>query len=141
VRFQAPRNLVKRIRQNPGMFRIASGGAEVSGWAYPRAERLPQTPAELAAARDALIAQAKRRNASFAVTSSRITKVQGNPAIELRGTQQLLGGRITTRSIHIFRAGEYVIEALAPAKDFELTDKRVFEPLLRSLKFRPLPPS
>jgi hypothetical protein len=34
-----------------------------------------------------------------------------------------------------------VIEALAPAKDFELTDKRVLEPLLRSLKFRPLPPS
>jgi hypothetical protein len=141
VRFQAPRNWVKRIRQNPGMFRIASGGAEVSGWAYPRAETLPQTAAELAAARDALVAQAKRRSSSFALTSSRITKVRGYPAIELRGTQKILGRRITTHSIHIFRAGEYVIEALAPAEDFELTDKRVLEPLLRSLKFRPLPPS
>jgi hypothetical protein len=123
------------------MFRIASGGAEVSGWAYPRTERLPQTAAELRAARNALVAQAKRRNASFAVTGGRITKVQGYPAIELRGTQRILGRRITTHSVHIFRAGEYVIEALAPAKDFELTDKRVLEPLLRSLKFRPLPPS
>jgi hypothetical protein len=141
VRFQAPVNWVKRIRQNPGMFRIASGGAEVSGWAYPRLERLPRTRKELTAARDALIAQAKRRSASFTLTGSGITKVHGWPAIELRGTQQILGRRITTRSVHIFRAGEYVIEALAPAKDFELTDKRVLEPLLRSLKFRPLPPS
>jgi hypothetical protein len=141
VRFQAPLNWVKRIRQNPGMFRIASGGAEVSGWAYPRPQRLPQTRKELAVARDALIAEAKRRSASFALTGSRITRVHGYPAIELRGTQEILGRRITTRSVHIFRAGEYVIEALAPAKDFELTDKRVLEPLLRSLKFRPLPPS
>jgi hypothetical protein len=141
VRFQAPRNWVKRIRQNPGMFRIASGGAEVSGWAYPRAERLPQTMAELATARDALVQQAKRRSSSFVLTGSRITKVKGYPAIELRGTQRILGRRITTRSVHIFRAGEYVIEALAPAKAFELTDKRVLEPLLRSLKFRPLPHS
>jgi hypothetical protein len=141
LRFQAPRNWVKRIRQNPGMFRIASGGADVSGWAYPRAEKLPQTPAELATARDALVAQAKRRNASFSLTRSRITKVRGFPAIELRGTQRILGKPVVTRSVHIFRAGEYVIEALAPAKDFDLTDKRVLDPLLRSLAFRPLPPS
>jgi hypothetical protein len=141
ARFRAPLNWVKRIRQNPGMFRITSGGAEVSGWAYPRTERLPRTTKELAAARDALIAEAKRRSASFVLTASRITRVHGYPAIELRGTQQILGRQITTRSLHIFRAGEYVIEALAPAKDFELTDKRVLEPLLRSLKFRPLPPS
>jgi hypothetical protein len=141
LRFQAPRSWVKRIRQNPGIFRIASGGADVSGWAYPRAEKLPQTRAQLATARDALVARAKQRNASFRVTSSRITTVQGSPAIDLRGTQQILGKPIVTRSVHIFRAGEYVIEALAPAKDFALTDKRVLGPLLRSLVFRALPPS
>jgi hypothetical protein len=75
------------------------------------------------------------------VTGSRITTVQGSPAIDLRGTQQILGKRVVTRSVHIFRAGEYVIEALAPAQDFALTDKRVLDPLLRSLVFRPLPPS
>ena len=141
LRFEAPRNWVKRIRQNPGIFRIASGGADVSGWAYPRTEKLPATPAELAAARDALVAQAKQRNPSFNLTSSAITTVKGYPAIELRGTQEILGNTVTTHSVHVFRAGEYVFEALAPAKDFELTDKRVLEPLLRSLKFRPLPPS
>ena len=113
----------------------------MSGWAYPRTEKLPQTDAELATARDALVAQAKQRNPSFALTSSRLTKVQDSPAIELRGTQEILGRRVTTHSVHIFRRGEYVIEALAPAKDFALTDKRVLEPLVRSLKFRPLPPS
>ncbi len=141
LRFEAPRNWVKRIRQNPGIFRIASGGADVSGWAYPRAEKLPASAAELATARDALVAEAKRRNPSFNLTSSAITQLQGYPVIELRGTQQILGKPVRTRSVHVFRGGEYVFEALAPAKDFELTDKRVLEPLLRSLKFRPLPPS
>jgi hypothetical protein len=141
LRFQAPRNWVKRIRQGPGIFRIASGGADVSGWAYPRTERLPATRAELATARDALIQQAKQRGGSFQLTGSTLTSVQGFPAIELRGTQQIFGKPITTHSVHIFRAGEYVFEALAPARDFALTDRRVLAPLLRSLKFRPLPPS
>jgi hypothetical protein len=137
LRFEAPRNWVKRIRQNPGIFRIASGGADVSGWAYPRTEKLPATDAELASARDGLVALAKQRNRSFTLAQSRITTIQGSPAIELRGTQKILGKEITTRSLHIFRAGEYVIEALAPAKDFKLTNDRVLEPLLRSLRFRP----
>jgi hypothetical protein len=141
LRFQAPRNWVKRIRQSPGIFRVASGGADVSGWAYPRTETLPSTAAQLATARDALVKQAKQRNASFHLTGSTITRVHGSPAIELRGTQQILGKPISTRSVHVFHAGEYVFEALAPAKDFELTDRRVLEPLLRSLRFRPLPPS
>jgi hypothetical protein len=136
LRFEAPRNWVKRIRQNPGMFRIASGAADVSGWAYPRAEKLPQTTAQLATARDALVAQAKQRNRSFRLTSSRITRIQGSPAIDLRGTQTILGKPVVTRSVHIFRTGEYVIEALAPAKDFEVTNSRVLQPLLRSMKFR-----
>ena len=139
LRFEVPRNWAKRIRQNPGMFRIASGGADVSGWAYPRTEKLPATDAELAAARDALVRRARERSDSFRLTSSRITDVQGWPAIELQGTQSILGKTVRTRSIHIYRAGEYVIEALAPPRDFELIDRRVLEPLLRSLEFRPLP--
>lgn len=140
LQFQAPRSWVRRIRTNPGMFRIASADAEVSGWAYPRAEKLPETEEELAQARDALVDQARRRNASFDLSGSRITEVQGWPAIELRGTQEILGKELETRSIHIYRAGEYVIEALAPRADFHLTEERVLEPLLESLVFRPLPP-
>ena len=138
LRFAAPLNWVKRIRANPGVFRVASGSADVSGWAYPRTEKLPQTQAELVTARDALVKQAERRNASFQLTSSAITKVKGWPAIELRGSQQILGRRVETHSVHVFRAGEYVFEALAPAGSFTIADKKVLEPLLRSLQFRPL---
>lgn len=141
LRFKAPRNWVKRIRTNPGIFRIASGQADVSGWAYPRAEKLPSTHAELEAARAALVAHAKTRNATFKLESSRITKLQRWPAIELLGTQKILGRTIRTRSVHIYRAGEYVIEALAPPSQFDVTNHKVLEPLLRSLEFRPLPRS
>jgi hypothetical protein len=138
LRFAAPVNWVKRIRTNPGIFRIASGAADVSGWAYPRAEKLPQTHAELETARRALIAQAKKRSASFHLTSSAITRVKGWPAIELRGTQQILGRKIQTHSVHVYRAGEYVFEALAPPSSFKVADEQVLAPLLRSLRFRRL---
>jgi hypothetical protein len=138
LRFAAPVNWVKRVRANPGIFRVASGAADVSGWAYPRTEKLPQTHAELTAARDALVAEAKKRNPSFRLTSSAITRVKGSPAIELRGSQQILGRRIETHSIHVYRAGEYVFEALAPAGSFAIADRKVLAPLIRSLRFRPL---
>jgi hypothetical protein len=136
LRFTAPLNWVKRIRTNPGIFRIASGAADVSGWGYPRRERLPQTPAELATARDALVAEAKKRNRTFALTSSKITKVHNLPAIELRGTQRILGRPIETHSVHVYRVpGEYVFEALAPASSFATADRKVLAPLIRSLQF------
>jgi hypothetical protein len=139
LRFEAPTNWVKRIRSNPGIFRIASGSADVSGWAYPRTEKLPQTEADLARARDGLVALAKQRNPTFELTSSAITRVQDWPAIELRGTQEILGRKVLTHSIHVYRAGEYVFEALAPAGAFDVADRRVLAPLVRSLEFRPLP--
>ena len=137
LRFAAPLNWVKRIRTNPGIFRIASGAADVSGWAYPRSEKLPEIRSELATARDALVDEAKKRNASFELSSSAITTVKGSPAIELRGSQEILGRRIQTRSVHVFRGGEYVFEALAPASSFEVADQKVLAPLLESLRFRP----
>ena len=139
IRFQAPINWVKRIRTNPGIFRIASGAADVSGWAYPRYEKLPQSKAELETARDALVTEAKKRNASFQLSSSEVTQVQGSPAIELRGTQKILGREVQTRSVHVYRTpGEYVFEALAPASSFNVADRQVLTPLLRTLKFRSL---
>jgi hypothetical protein len=138
LRFEAPLNWVKRIRANPGIFRIASGSADVSGWAYPRAQRLPSTHAQLVAARAALVRQAEQRNRSFKLTSSAITKLQGSPAIELRGTQNILGRPVETHSVHVFRGGEYVFEALAPPSSFAIADQKVLAPLLRSLQFRPL---
>jgi hypothetical protein len=86
------------------------------------------------------VRQAQQRSPSYKLSSSTTSKVQGWPAIELRGTQELLGRQVQTRSVHVFRAGEYVFEAIAPAKDFTLANDRVLEPLLHSLRFRPLPP-
>lgn len=139
IRFVAPLNWVKRIRANPGIFRIASGAAEVSGWGYPRYQPLPKTRAQLAAARDALIRQAQERNAAFKLTASAITTIKGSPAIELRGTQRILGRLIETHSVHVYRVpGEYVFEALAPPASFAVADQKVLAPLLRSLTFRAL---
>jgi hypothetical protein len=140
LRFQAPRNWVKRLRGYPGIFRIASGGADVSGWAYSRdGVALPKTQAELETARDALVRQAQSRNSTFRLTGSRITTLHGSPAIELRAAQEIFGKPVQTRSVHVYRGGEYVFEALAPASQFQVADQRVLEPLLRSLRFRPLP--
>jgi hypothetical protein len=139
LRFRAPRSWVKRLRTNPGIFRIGSGSADVSGWAYSRTEQLPKTTAQLATARDALVRQAQSRNATFELIGSKLTTLQGWPAIELLGTQLIFGKTIQTRSVHVFRGGEYVFEALAPPRDFKVTNERVLEPLLRTLRFGPLP--
>ena len=136
LRFAVPINWTKRFRHNPGIVRISSGDAEVSGWAYPRSEPLPRTRRQLQAALRALVQLAKQRNPSFDLSASRITRVDGAPAIELRGTQRIFGRVISTRSVHIYRGpGEYVFEALAPARDFGVADRQVLAPLLRSLDF------
>ena len=140
LRFQAPADWVKRLRTNPGIFRIGSGGADVSGWAYFRTQALPKTRSQLANARDALVHQAQSRNATFRLASSRLTSLQGFPAIELLGTQRIFGRPVKTRSVHVFRGGEYVFEALAPPAEFDVTNRRFLDPLLRSLRFGPLPP-
>lgn len=139
IRFAAPLNWIKRIRRIPGVVRITSGTADVSGWAYPRSERLPATRRELEAARDALVQRAKERNGSFTLSGSAITRVKGSPAVELRGTQEIFGRTVQTRSVHIYRGfGEYVFEALAPQADFPVAE-RVLDQLLRSLDFSKAP--
>jgi hypothetical protein len=89
---------------------------------------------------NALVQRAQQRNRSFKLSASRITRIQGAPAIELRGTQRIFGRVISTRSVHIYRGfGEYVFEALAPARDFAVADRHVLDPLLRSLDFSKVP--
>jgi hypothetical protein len=140
LRFATPVNWTKRIRPIPGVVRLTSGDAEVSGWAYPRSERLPSTTAELTAARDALVRLAVQRNPSFKLSASEITRVHGAPAVSVRGSQRILGRDITTHSVHIYRGfGEFVFEALAPADHFAIADQQVLEPLLASLDFSQVP--
>ena len=133
---RVPTNWHRDFRASPGLFLVSSGAAQVSGWAYDRAEPLPEDAAALAAAQDALVAEAKRRNPTLSVEAVRRRDVAGAPGIEIVGAQTIEGNRIRTRSVHFFHDGrEFVIEALGPAGAFEKADRGVLTPLLRSLRF------
>ena len=117
------------------MFELLSGEAIVAGWAYPREEPLPETEAQLEAARDRLLEAIERRDPRYRVDSAVTTEVAGAPAIDVRGEQVLSKRRLRTRSVHVFEGEvEYVIEAIAPPPDHALVDRRVLDPLLRSLE-------
>jgi hypothetical protein len=119
------------------MFRFSSGAGEVSGWAYQRTEPLPADDAALVAAKDALVAEASKRNGTLKVERSGTRKVAGAPAVEIVGTQTINGRPVRSHSVHFFRDGyEYVVEALAPEEEFPVADKGVLEPLLRTLRFK-----
>ena len=136
ISIEVPRTWQRDFRPSPGLFRIVSGSAQVSGWAYERTEPLPAGDAALDAAEDALVAEAKRRNPTLQVESVRRREVAGAPGIEVLGTQTIEGAKIRTRSVHFFHDGtEFVIEALGPPGVFAKADRGVLERLLGSLRF------
>ena len=136
ISVEVPRNWQRDFRVSPGMFRIVSGAAQVSGWAYKRTEPLPADDAALERAREDLVEEAKRRNPTLKLTATRLREVAGAPGIELVGAQTIEGAQIRTRSVHFFRDGtEFVIEALGPPEVFGKADRAVLEPLLNSLRF------
>jgi hypothetical protein len=129
-----PRNWTLRRRDSPAVFELISGEATVAGWAYLREEDLPQTDAQLEAAKDRLVEAIEERDPDFRLESARTAEAAGSPAIDVRGEQVIAKRRLRTRSVHVFEGGiEYVIEAIAPRADHEMVDRRVLDPLLRSL--------
>ena len=133
--FERPRNWKLRGRDAPGVFELISGEAVVAGWAYERDEPLPETDAQLDAAKDRLLEAIEVRDPGFRVISEAATEVAGALAIDVVGEQVLSKRRLRTRSVHVFEGDvEYVIEAIAPPRDHRLVDTRVLEPLLRSLE-------
>lgn len=136
ISIEVPRSWQRDFRPSPGLFRIVSGAAQVSGWAYDRTEPLPEDDAAIAEAQDALVEEAKRRNPTLKVDSVRPRDVAGAPGIELVGSQRIEGAIIRTRSVHFFHDGkEFVIEALGPPEVFPKADRIVLERLLGSLRF------
>jgi len=133
---RAPKEFRITRRPAPAVFRFTlPSGAVVSGLAYRRKEPLPRTPAELGQARKRLVAATKKRDPRFELDSSRVMRAGGAPGVEVLGTQTLSGGRLQTRSVHLFRAQtEYVLELIAPRRDFGPADSLVFSPMLRSLE-------
>ena len=130
-----PRNWSLRRREEPGVFELLSGEAIVTGWAYLREEPLPETAEQLEAAKDRLIEEIEERDPEFELRSAVTGEVAGSSAIEVEGEQVVSKRRLATRSVHIFEGKvEYVVEAIAPPDDYALVERRVLEPLLRSLE-------
>ena len=131
---ELPRNMSVRPSQRPGVFRAAIAEAVVSGFAYRRREQLPRNERELEQAMKRLERAAQERSPSFKLVSSRTTKAAGARAVELLGDQTIARGRLRTRSLHVYKGeAEYVLELLAPRRDFERIDKAIFGVIRRSL--------
>jgi hypothetical protein len=134
MRFSAPANWPLERRADPGVFSLASGQAVVAGWAYRRREPLPRTSQDVRQASERLVEDVRERDPRFLVRAADSRRVDGNPAVEIRGEQEISRRRLRTRSVHVFRGEvEYVLEALAPPDEFARVNREVFEPLLRSL--------
>jgi hypothetical protein len=124
-------------RRPPSVFRAAAGTWSVSAIAYRRREQLPRDRAELEAARRRLVREARRRGRArrFRVIRSRAARVAGAPAVELVGDQTISRSRLRTRSVHVYKGrAEYVLELLAPVKEYPRANKVLFAPALRSLR-------
>jgi hypothetical protein len=130
-----PANWKLRRRDAPGAFELLSGEAIVAGWAYPREEPLPETDADLEAAKDRLVEAIEERDPDYRLGTVLVREVAGASAIDVSGEQVLSKRTLRTRSVHLFKGEvEYVIEAIAPPADFELVERRVLTPLLDSLE-------
>ena len=137
MEFRRPSNWRIRSREAPGVFELTSGEVAIAGWAYQRDEELPEPGGQLEAAKDRLLEAIEERDPEFRVRSAEATEVAGAPAIDVLGDQVIAARRLRTRSVHIFEGRvEYVVESLAPPADHALVDRRVLEPLLRSLELR-----
>lgn len=135
IRFAVPAGWTLTPGAAPLVAAIAAGRATVSIFRYPRSEPLPRTRAELDAAAEALAGAARQRDPSFTEVERRRRRVDGRPAVVLRGTQTVAGQPRTVRSTHVYAfGGEVVVDAIAPARDFARVDAEVFRPLTRSLR-------
>jgi hypothetical protein len=135
IAFAAPGGWKVSPGTAPLVATVQTGQATVAVWRYPRAEPLPRSKAHLSAARDALVAAAQARDATFKPIKTALTKVNGAPAVQVRATETIDGQPRTVRSTHIYKRGaEVVVDAYAPQKDFVRVDAQVFRPLLRSLR-------
>jgi hypothetical protein len=137
IRLRAPVNW--RIVQGSGsqLATIAIGDAQIAIWRYARSEPLPVTRPQLDAARQALIAQVERRDATFKLTSSRVVDKPGLRAVEIVGQGTNEAQRRSVRSLHAYAGGyEVVVDAFAPPRDFARVDRQTFGPVTRSLRLR-----
>lgn len=134
---RAPAGWARTPGEAPAVVTIATGQATIGIFRYPRTEPLPRTARQLNAAATALVAAAKARDPTFKeIKRARLT-VDGQPAVQIRGTGTIDGQPRTVRTTHVYAFGaETVIDAFAPEKDFRRVDRTVFRPLLATAKLK-----
>ena len=132
---QLPKAFVVFDADAPQVFRASLEDAFVSGFAYRRDEQLPKTRDQLRTARDRLVKAAQKRDRTFRLRASKLTRAAGAPAIELVGEQTISRGRLRLRSLHVYKgSAEYVLELGAPVREFARLDRRTTAGVRRSLK-------
>ena len=140
VGFRAPTNWRVVPGEGARVATVAIGSAQVAIWRYPRSEPLPETRAQLDAARDALVAQIESRDPTFNLTATRLIMKPGIRAVEVVGVGTNLtnpAAQRSLRSLHAYGHGaEVVMDAFAPPKQFPRIDEQTFAPMTRSLKLR-----
>jgi hypothetical protein len=140
VRFRAPTNWRVVPGDGPQVATVAIGTAQVAIWRYERSEPLPETRAQLDAARNALVAQIRSRDPTFRLKSTRLVIKDGLRGVEVLGAGTNLtnqAARRSMRSLHAYgRGAEVVMDAFAPPKQFRRIDEQTFAPMARSLKLR-----
>jgi hypothetical protein len=141
VKFQRP----KAWRYAPGtpplLGTMSSGLTTIAVWRYPRDEKLPETPEELDAARDALVAAATARDPSFTVIKAKGTRAAHHPAVVIIADETVAGQPRRVRSTHIYAAGsEVVVDAFAPKDQYAMVEEPIIIPLVRTFKIT-RPPS
>jgi hypothetical protein len=137
VSFAAPRAWTRVPGEAPQIAELASGRATVTLWRYARTQPLPRTVAGLRQALSDLEAAAKARNPGLSITRSRTTRVDGHPALDLRGSASIDGHERVVRSVHVYAFGaELVVDALAEPAHAARVDHQVVAPLVRSLRLR-----
>jgi len=133
--FQRPRQWRYVPGQAPLLATMTSGLTTIAVWRYPRTEPLPTTDAELATARDALVAAAKARDPSFQVIKAKGTRAAHHPAVVIIANETISGQPREVRSTHVYGEGaEIVFDAFAPRNVYPQVEDTVFRPVVRSLE-------
>lgn len=135
VAFDAPGGWDVRPGKAPLVATITSGQASVALFRYPRTEPLPRTREELDEAAAALVGAARQRDPEFDERGRDRARVDGRPAVVVRGGEIVAGQPRRVRSTHVYAfAGEVVVDAFAAADDFARVDDEAFRALLRSVR-------
>jgi len=138
VQFRSPANWRVVNGEGTHLATVAVGDAQVGVWRYPRTEPLPETRDQLAAARQALVAQIESRDPTFKLTSTRLVIKPGFRGVEVVGVGTNLTNASVQRSMRSLHAyahgGEVVMDAFAPPRQFARIDEQAFAPMARSLR-------